>query len=167
MSWLLFQSTVKSKITPKAETSDFIDALLDEYASAMGRYTDTMSMGSFNYDVTLAKTILKQIMEMNSQMPPSVAFSANFIDQLVIAFSVLPLLPPNNIITGPLGVTTIFFPGLFLPVGLDANQDSSILLAKLSGLLSLQVKTMFGTFAGPSTSGVPVPWSGSMLLGIP
>lgn len=167
MSWLLFQSTVKSKISPQADTKDFIDALLDEYANAMGRYTDTMSMGTLNYNVSLAKTILKQIMDMNSQMPPSVAFSANFIDQLVIAFSVLPLLPPNNIISGPLGVTTIFFPGLFLPVGLDANQDSSILLAKLSGLLSLQVKTMFGTFVGPSTGGVPVPWSGSMLLGIP
>ena len=30
MSWLLFQSTVKSKISPQADTKDFIDALLDE-----------------------------------------------------------------------------------------------------------------------------------------
>lgn len=162
MSWGIFINTLNNKLGKGTnDRSDFVKSLIDEYDKSIKRHTDVMSGG--NQFVTQKQPVTQVLdiwTKLNLQSPPQVVANVNILEQLKLA---IPLYWVGAVITGPLGVTNILFPGIWAPVELKPNLDFRVMLSKISLLSALHLKTMFGTFTS-TTTGLVVPWSGSSLL---
>ena len=162
MSWSLFMAKCNSKLGGGTQDKkEFVDTLMNEYHNSIKRHVDVMSTGT-QYSTTPDPII--QVLDiwttLNSMSPPSVAANVNFLDQLKF---VIPIYWIGGVITGPLGVTNVLFPGLWLPVDLSANTNFMVMLGKISQLARLHLLTMFGLYTNSAT-GIVLPWSGGSLL---
>lgn len=165
MSWTLFSTTCNNKLGGGTQDrKEFVDTLMTEYHNSIGRHIDVMSTGN-TYSTTPDPiiTILDIWTQLNELSPPGTVANVNFLDQLKF---VVPIYWLGAVITGPLGVTNVLFPGVWLPVPLDANLNFMVMLGKISQLATLHLKTMFGLYTNSAT-GIVLPWSGASLLSPP
>lgn len=162
MSWSLFQSTCNNRLGGgTTDKKEFVDTLMTEYHNSVGRHVDVMSGGNtFSTTPDPIISVLDMWTSLNSMSPPGTVANVNFLDQLKF---VIPIYWLGANITGPLGVTNVLFPGLWFPVGLDANTDFMIMLQKITMLSQLHMKTMFGLYTNSAT-GLVLPWSGNSLM---
>ena len=162
MSWTVFINKCDNKLGKGTQDrKEFVDTLINEYDESIKRHIDVLSGGNtFTVNKQIINSLLDTWTHLNTLSPPSVVANVNILDQFKF---IIPLYWMGATITGPLGVTQILFPGIWLPVELQPNLDFKIMLSKISLLASLHIKTMFGLFTSSST-GLVVPWSGSSLL---
>lgn len=137
---------------------------MNEYHNSVKHHFDVMSAGN-TYSTTpdLIIQALDIWTQLNQMSPPGTVANVNFLDQLKF---IVPIYWIGGVITGPLGITNIFFPGIWIPVELNANQNFMIMLSKMSQLATLHLKTMFGMYTNSAT-GLVVPWSGTALMTVP
>ena len=162
MSWTLFQQTCFNELSSGTnDSSQFSKKIFNEYHNSITRHTDIMSGGSVtNTTPQPIITILDIWLQLNSLSPPGTFQDVNFLDQLKF---IIPIYWIGATAVGPLGVSQVLFPGIWLPVELSANQNFMVMLTKVSQLSVLHLKTMFGLFTSSAT-GLVVPWSGGSLL---
>lgn len=165
MSWSLFQLQCNNKLGGGTQdSSEFVKTLMGEYHNSVKRHFDVMSAGNtFTTTPDLIIQALDIWTKLNSMMPPGTVASVNFLDQLKF---IIPVYWIGGVITGPLGVTSVIFPGIWVPVELKANLNFLVMLGKISQLSMLHMKTMFGMYTNSAT-GLVVPWSGTALQTVP
>tara|TARA_R110000772_G_scaffold228629_1_gene339332 strand:+ start:68 stop:565 length:498 start_codon:yes stop_codon:yes gene_type:complete len=162
MSWTIFKAECFNELSGGTQdSSQFSKKIFNEYHNSVVRHTDVLSGGSIaNTTPQPIITILDIWLQLNSMSPPGTFADVNFLDQLKF---VIPIYWLGAMATGPLGVTNVLFPGIWLPVELKANNNNMIMLNKISQLSILHMQTLFGTFTSSAT-GLIVPWSGGGLI---
>lgn len=163
MSWTIF--TNKCNTALGGGTMDrtyFVKKLLTEYHECIQRHKDVINGGGqfSNLSPKPIITILNIWTQLNQMSPPGTVANVNLLDQLKF---VIPIYFIGGVSNGPLGISTILFPGLWLPVELKQNLNMMIMLNKISLLGILHTKTLLGTFVSSST-GLITPWSGVSLM---
>lgn len=162
MSWTVFINKCDNKLGKGTQNrKEFVDTIVGEYDSSIKRHVDVISGGStYTTNAQIINTLLDTWTYLNMLSPPQVVANVNILDQMKF---IIPLYWSGATIIGPLGVTQVLFPGVWLPVELKPNLDFKIMLGKISLLAALHLKTMFGIFTS-STTGIVIPWSGASLL---
>jgi hypothetical protein len=144
------------------DRGEFVETLMGEYDKCIKRHIDVMSTGnSFSTSPDLIITILDIWTTLNSLSPPGTVANVNFLDQLKFVIPIGYWIGAS--VVGPLGRSQVLFPGIWLPVPLQANTNFMIMLSKISNIAILHLKTMFGLYTNSAT-GVVLPWSGASLL---
>lgn len=162
MSWLVFMNKVHLELSGGTQDKQqFTKTLMKEYHNSIQRHVDIPSGGG-KFSTLRPDPVIQLLQvwaELNLMSPPDVAQDTNFLDQCKFC---IPIYWIGAVATGGTGVSTVLFPGIWLPVELPPNQNMMIMLTKFSLLSILHKMTMLGTFTN-STSGITVPWSGVML----
>lgn len=162
MSWTVFINKCNQKLgTGTKDRKEFVDTIVNEYDSSIKRHIDVISGGNtYTTNAQIINKLLDTWTYLNTLSPPTVVANVNILDQFKF---IIPLYWTGATIVGPLGITQVLFPGVWLPVELKPNLDFKIMLGKISLLAALHIKTMFGTFTS-STTGLIIPWSGASLM---